>query len=217
MYHLIKRLVDIVFSLILIVLLFPIFIVIIIILKFSGDGEVFYLQERVGYKNKNFKIYKFATMIKNSPNLGSGDVTLRNDPRVTYIGKYLRKSKINELPQIINVLFGDITLVGPRPLMKPGFDRYALKFQKNIYNIKPGLTGIGSIIFRDEEKIMTDSNLPPHECYEKIILPYKGKLELWYQNKQNSLLDIQIIFMTVWIILFPKSKLYQRWFNDLPK
>ena len=151
MYHLIKRLVDIVFSLILIVLLFPIFIVIIIILKFSGDGEVFYLQERVGYKNKNFKIYKFATMIKNSPNLGSGDVTLRNDPRVTYIGKYLRKSKINELPQIINVLFGDITLVGPRPLMKPGFDRYALKFQKNIYNIKPGLTGIGSIVFRDEE------------------------------------------------------------------
>ena len=64
---------------------------------------------------------------------------------------------------------------------------------------------------------MTDSNLPPHECYEKIILPYKGKLELWYQNKQNLLLDIQIIFMTVWIIIFPKSKLYQRWFNDLPK
>ena len=113
-------------------------------------------------------IFKFATMMKNSPNIGSGDVTLRNDPRVTIIGKYLRESKLNEVPQLFNILIGDISIIGPRPLMREGFNRYSLKFQNSVYNVKPGLTGIGSIVFRDEEKIITDSNLTPHECYKKI-------------------------------------------------
>ena len=88
----------------------------------------------------------------------------------------------------LNILFGDISIVGPRPLMEEGFKRYSTYYQKNIYNIKPGLTGIGSIIFRDEEKIITESKLEPHECYKNHILPYKGELEMWYQNKNSCLL-----------------------------
>ena len=180
-----KRLFDIILSSIAIILILPLLILIVIILKSSGEGEVFYFQDRVGYKNKNFKIFKFATMIKNSPNIGNGDVTLRNDPRVTKVGKYLRKTKLNELPQLFNIFLGHISIVGPRPLMRAGFNRYSLNFQNSIYNVRPGLTGIGSIIFRDEERILTESKLSPHECYKRIILPYKGKLEIWYQKNMH--------------------------------
>ena len=162
-------------------------------------------------------IYKFATMIKNSPNIGNGDVTLRNDPRVTKAGKFLRESKLNELPQLFNIFMGDISVIGPRPLMTAGFNRYSLNFQNSVYNVKPGLTGIGSIVFRDEERILTESKLTPHECYKEIILPYKGELEIWYQTNCSLFLDLQLTFMTAWVIIFPTSKLYEKWFKDLPK
>ena len=217
MHLIFKRLIDIILSSIAIILLSPILLLIIITLKLTGEGEIFYLQERVGHKNKIFKIYKFATMVKNSPNIGSGDVTLRNDPRVTKVGKFLRLSKLNELPQIFNIFKGDISVIGPRPLMKAGFNRYSLNFQNSIYNIKPGLTGIGSIVFRDEEKILTESKLTPHECYKEIILPYKGELEMWYQNNYTLFLDFQLIFITAWAIISPETRLYEKWFKDLPK
>lgn len=217
MYLIFKRIFDIFLSSISIILLSPILCLITVILKITGEGEIFYLQERVGYKKKSFMIYKFATMLKNSPNMGNGDVTLRNDPRVTKVGKFLREFKLNELPQLFNIFMGDISIIGPRPLMRAGFNRYSLYFQNSIYNIKPGLTGIGSIVFRDEERILTESKLTPHECYKEIILPYKGKLEMWYQNNYSFFLDLQLIFMTAWVILFPNSKLYEKWFKDLPK
>ena len=217
MYLISKRIFDIILSSIAIILLSPILILIIVILKLTGEGEVFYLQERVGYKTKSFMIYKFATMIKNSPNIGAGDVTLRNDPRVTKVGKFLRESKLNELPQLFNIFMGDISVIGPRPLMRAGFNRYSLNFQNSVYNVRPGLTGIGSIVFRDEEKILTESELTPHECYKEIILPYKGELEIWYQTNCSLFLDLQLIFMTAWVILSPTSKLYEKWFKDLPK
>ena len=217
MYLIIKRIIDILLSITAIIIGSPILLIIILLLKLTGEGEVFYLQERVGYKNKIFSIYKFATMVKNSPNIGNGDVTLRNDPRVTNIGKYLRKTKLNEIPQLFNILNGDISIIGPRPLMKAGFDRYSLKFQDSVYNIKPGLTGIGSIVFRDEEKILTDSEMSPHECYRKIILPYKGELEIWYQDHCSLFLDFQLIFLTAWAIFSPKSLLHEKWYKDLPK
>ena len=154
MYNFFKRLLDITVSLISLIILLPIFIPIIIILKFSSEGEVFYFQERYGINNSKFQIWKFATMLKNSMNMGTGSITLQNDPRVTRIGTFLRKTKINELPQIINILKGDISLVGPRPLVKKTFSAYSEEIQSKIYNVKPGLTGIGSIIFRDEESII---------------------------------------------------------------
>lgn len=217
MYLILKRIFDVILSSIAILLLSPILILIIVILKLTGEGEIFYLQERVGYKTKSFMIYKFATMVKNSPNLGTGDVTLRNDPRVTKVGKFLRESKLNELPQLFNIFMGDISVIGPRPLMRAGFNRYSLNFQNSVYNVKPGLTGIGSIVFRDEESILTESELTPHECYKEIILPYKGELEMWYQTNCSLFLDLQLIFMTAWVILVPNSKVYEKWFKDLPK
>ena len=216
MYLYFKRFYDFTVSLIVLIILLPLFIPIVILLRITGEGEIFYKQDRVGYKNQIFKIWKFATMLKNSPNMGTGDVTLRNDPRVTFMGKFLRMTKINELPQILNILFGDMSLVGPRPLMKVGFDRYSEKYQQSVYNAKPGLTGIGSIIFRDEEKIMTDSDLPPHESYAREILPYKGALELWYQDHISFYTDFMIIFLTAWVIILPSSNLPQKVFKDLP-
>ncbi len=208
---------DIIVSLTTLIILLPVFIPIIIILRFSAEGEVFYFQERHGIHNSRFQIWKFATMLKNSMNMGSGSITLRDDPRVTKIGSFLRKTKINELPQIINILKGDISLVGPRPLVTKTFKSYSDKVQSKIYDVKPGLTGIGSIIFRDEESIISAIiDEDPHDFYKRVIAPYKGELEMWYQRKRSFFLDLQIIFLTAWIILFPKSRLYEKLFKDLP-
>jgi lipopolysaccharide/colanic/teichoic acid biosynthesis glycosyltransferase len=218
MYVFFKRLLDVFVSLTTLIILLPVFIPIIIILRFSAEGEIFYFQERIGINNSRFQIWKFATMLKNSMNMGTGSITLQNDPRVTKIGSFLRKTKINELPQIINILKGDISLVGPRPLVAKTFTAYNDEVKSKIYNVKPGLTGIGSIIFRDEESIIsavTDED--PHKFYKRVIAPYKGDLEMWYQQHNSFFLDLQLIFMTAWVILFPSSKLYEKWFKDLPK
>ena len=218
MYKFSKRLLDILISLLALIILSPLLLPIIIILRFSAEGYVFYFQNRIGKDRVNFKIIKFATMLKDSPNLGSGSITLTDDWRVTKPGKFLRKTKINELPQIINILKGDISLVGPRPLVTKTFNAYNEDVQSKIYNVKPGLTGIGSIIFRDEESIISAiKDKDPHEFYKKVIAPYKGELEIWYQNNRSFLLDLKLIFMTAWVILFPASKLYEKWFKDLPK
>ena len=218
MYKFLKRLLDLVLSLVSLIILLPVFIPIIIILKFTAEGEVFYFQDRIGLNNSRFQIWKFATMLKNSMDMGSGSITLQNDFRVTKIGVFLRKTKINELPQIINILKGDISLVGPRPLVTKTFTAYNEEVQSKIYNVKPGLTGIGSIIFRDEESIISAiKGEDPHEFYKRIIAPYKGELEMWYQSNNSFFLDLQLIFMTAWVILVPTSKLYEKWFKDLPK
>jgi lipopolysaccharide/colanic/teichoic acid biosynthesis glycosyltransferase len=214
MYKLIKRIIDILIATIALMLLSPILIPSIIILLFTGEHEVFYFQKRLGYKNRVFNICKFATMLKNSPNIGTGEITLRNDPRVTTFGKILRITKVNELPQIINVFNGDMSIVGPRPLMEVSFKQYPDEVQQKIYNCKPGMTGIGSLIFRDEEKIVSDAP-DPKAMYKNIYL-YKGKLELWYQGKASLYTDFIIIFLTAWSILFPKNNLTNKIFKDLP-
>jgi lipopolysaccharide/colanic/teichoic acid biosynthesis glycosyltransferase len=218
MYLLLKRLLDIAVSFLALVLLLPLFIPIIIALKLTAEGEVFYFQERIGLNNSRFQIWKFATMLKDSMNMGAGSITLQNDFRVTPFGKFLRKTKINELPQIINILKGDISLVGPRPLVTKTFLTYSLEIQEKIYKVKPGLTGIGSIIFRDEESIIsavTDEDF--HEFYKRVIAPYKGELEMWYQKHRSFSLDFKLIFLTAWVLLFKESRIYERLFKDLPK
>ena len=218
MYKFFKRSLDIVVSFVALVILLPFFIPIIIILRFTAEKEVFYFQERIGINNSKFQIFKFATMLKNSLNMGSGSITLQNDYRVTFIGKFLRKTKINELPQIINILKGDMSLVGPRPLVNKTFSAYSDDVQSNIYKVKPGITGIGSILFRDEEAIISAvSNEDPFEFYKRIIAPYKGEVEMWYQKNCSFYLDIQLILMTALVILFPKTTLYEKWFSNLPK
>lgn len=220
MYNILKRFFDILTSGIAVLILSPLLIPIIIGLKFTGEGYVFYKQERVGYKNKPFLIWKFATMLKNSSKMPGGIMTTKKDPRITPMGGFLRKSKINELPQLFNIFFGHMSVVGPRPVMKISFEAYPKEIQKVIYNVKPGLTGIGSIIFRDEEKLITDvknNGGDLWDFYKNTIYPFKGNLELWYQNNKSFSLDIKLIFLTAWVIFLPTSKLYEKWFRDLPK
>ena len=213
------RILDILLSLLALVLLLPLFMLIILILLLTGEHKVFYLQTRVGYKNKDFKIIKFATMLSNSANIGSGSLTLKNDPRVLPFGSFLRKTKINELPQILNIIIGDLAIVGPRPQMQVDFEKYSDEVQKKVYDVRPGLTGIGSIIFRDEESLISlaAENENPHEFYTRVIAPYKGELEMWYQENRSLVLDLRLILMTVWVIIFPETMLYEKWFGDAPK
>ncbi|WP_462222757.1 sugar transferase [Ferruginibacter sp.] len=215
MYLFFKRVFDIVTATIALLLLSPILIPSCIILLFTGEREVFYKQKRVGYKNKFFDIWKFATMLKNSPNIGTGEITLRNDPRVTGFGKLLRITKVNELPQIVNVFKGDMSIVGPRPLMDVSVKLYPEEIRNKIYNCKPGMTGIGSLIFRDEEKMISDA--PDPKAMYATIYPYKGALEMWYQKHASLYTDIMIIFLTAWSIIFPKNNLVNKIFKDLPQ
>ncbi|MDB4015009.1 sugar transferase [Flavobacteriaceae bacterium] len=213
------RIIDVLLSLLALLILLPLFIPIVIILLLTGEHKVFYLQTRVGYNNKNFKIIKFATMLSNSANMGSGSLTLKNDPRVLPFGTFLRKTKINELPQILNIIIGDLSIVGPRPQMQVDFEKYSDDVQVKIYNVRPGLTGIGSIIFRDEESLISlaAENENPHDFYKRVIAPYKGELEIWYHSNRSVFLDFQLIFMTAWAIVAPETRLYEKWFKDLPK
>ena len=215
MYLIIKRFFDFIFSLIALIILSPLLVPIIILLKLTGEHEVFYFQKRIGYKNREFNIWKFATMLRNSPNMGTGEITLRNDPRVTKMGKFLRITKINELPQIINVLKGDMSIVGARPLMKKSFDLYTDDVKAVVYNTPPGITGIGSIIFRDEEEIISESS-DIQDTYKQIF-EYKGRLEKWYQQHISFYTDFMIIFLTAWHILFSNSKLVHKIFPSLPQ
>ena len=217
MYIFLKRLFDLILSFIALFFLIPFFLIISIILFFTGEGEVFYLQERIGFKNKKFKIIKFATMIKNSPNIGTGSITLRDDPRVLPIGKILRKTKINELPQIFNVIIGNMSIVGPRPQMQTDLDKFPKAIKNKIYLSKPGITGVGSIIFRDEEKSISVVKGDKHKFYKNHIAPYKGQLEIWYLNNSSIIVDLIIVLITAWVIIFPNSNLIYKIFSNLPK
>jgi hypothetical protein len=155
-----KRTIDLILSSFVLIVLLPFLIPICIILLFTGENEVFYLQKRVGYKNSRFQIWKFATMLKNSSKMGTGSLTIRNDPRVLPIGGFLRKTKINELPQLLNVIIGNMSLVGPRPQMEVDFFKFPEKLRDDIYNAYPGITGIGSIVFSPlAQGLLTDRYL----------------------------------------------------------
>jgi lipopolysaccharide/colanic/teichoic acid biosynthesis glycosyltransferase len=220
MYKRVKRFFDVFFSGLAIVVMSPLIIPISLILKFTGEGYIFYRQERVGYKQGLFNIYKFATMLKNSPNMTGGLITIKKDPRLLPIGGFLRSSKINELPQLLNILFGHMSFVGPRPVMAKSFEAYPDEVKKVIYNVKPGLTGIGSIIFRDEERLITeikDKGGDVWDFYKNSIYPFKGQVEKWYQANQCFLTDFKVLIITAWVILFPKSEIVYRWFPTLQK
>lgn len=216
MYELLKRFFDVILALLGLVILSPLLIPVMIILRFTGEGEVFYLQKRIGYHNKPFNIIKFATMLKDSPNIGTGSITLRGDPRVLPFGRFLRKTKINELPQLINVLNGTMSLVGPRPQMQVDLDKFPSHLKDKVYLVKPGITGIGSIVFRDEEQWISAHKGDHHVFYREHIAPYKAELEMWYQKHASLLTDFLLLFATVWVVVFPSSKIIYRVFGDLP-
>lgn len=213
-----QRIFDILFSSVAILILSPLLLLITIILKFTGEGEIFYKQQRVGKGGKTFGVFKFATMVKNSSKMGTGFITTKNDPRVLPVGRILRKTKLNELPQVFNIFLGDMSVVGPRPQVPRHFDIYSNAVQAELKKVPPGLTGIGSIFFRDEERILErNKQMSYEECYSKVIAPYKGQLELWYIEHKSIGLYFILIFLTAWVVLFPHSKLHMRLFKTLPQ
>lgn len=211
-----ERFLDIVFSGLALLMLSPLLVPIVIILKCSGEGEVFFLQERIGKHGELFKLFKFATMLKNSPNLGTGTVTMRGDPRVLPVGKFLRKTKINELPQLLNIFVGDMSVIGPRPLTIQTFGSYSNITQDIIKEVRPGLSGVGSIIFREEEYIMHGATASV-DFYDNVIAPYKGALEEWFVSNKGLYVYFLAIFTTIWAIFFPKTKVAWKVFKGLPE
>lgn len=209
------RFFDILFSLAAIILLSPLLLLTMLILRFTGEGEVFYVQKRVGLGGKLFGIVKFATMMKNSEKMASGEVTIHNDPRVLPVGRFLRKSKINELPQLWNILTGDMSVIGPRPQTPRCFASFPDDKHDQITKIRPGLSGVGPILFRDEEAMSRDAEDPIYQ-YDNVIMPYKADVEIWYVEHRNLYFYFVAIFVTVWVVLFPKSRLPWTAFPDLP-
>ena len=210
------RFFDILFSLLVLLFLLPLFAPIVLILRFTGEREIFYRQVRLGQFGSTFDLLKFATMLKDSPTIGAGEITLKNDPRVLPFGRFLRKTKINELPQLFNILAGHISVVGPRPMVPNTFIKYSPEAQSELKKVRPGLTGIGSIIFRDEEKFL-EGKADPRKFYDDHIIPYKNKLELWYVKNNSITTYFKIILVTALVIIFDKSNIYERFFSKLPK
>ena len=199
------RFFDIVFSFIAVVILFPFMIPIMIGLKLTGEHDIFYKQMRVGKGGDEFALLKFATMLRDSPNLPGGLYTSKNDPRMLPMGKFLRKTKINELPQLLNILFGDMSVIGYRPLVKQDYVEYPESVRVQLAKSRPGLSGIGSIVFRDEEEIVQnyDTYEEKDHFYKSTIVPYKGELEVWYANRKSIVLYFRLIVMTVESVLIP--------------
>jgi lipopolysaccharide/colanic/teichoic acid biosynthesis glycosyltransferase len=211
-----QRLLDICLSFTALIVLAPFLLPVMIILRFTGEGEVFYIQQRAGYKGDEFGLFKFATMLIDSPNIGTGELTVRADPRVLPFGKFLRKTKLNELPQLWNIFIGDMSVVGPRPMVPNTYAKYPEATREKLNTIRPGLTGIGSIIFRDEESYLADCE-QPMEFYKDHIIPYKCDLEVWYVENNSLWLYIKAILVTVWVVIFPSSNIADKAFSGIPR
>ncbi len=212
-----KRKIDFIVSCLAILVLIPFMIPIIIILKLTGEHYIFYSQPRMGRNGTQFKIIKFSTMLKNSPNIGTGEISLKKDPRVFPFGRFLRKTKINEIPQLLNVLKGEMSIVGPRPLTPTHFSYYTLEQQAVIKQLTPGLTGVGAIIFREEKEIFANSKLDHEQTYRQMLSPYKATLEGWYSKNKSMWVDFKLIFLTIWVIIFTKSQLPYKILRGLPE
>lgn len=193
-----KRIFDITFSFIGIIIFSPIFIVISILIKLNSPGPIFYKGIRVEKNKKLFKMYKFRTMVVNADKIG-GSSTPEDDSRLTKIGKFLRKYKLDELPQLINVLKGEMSFVGPRPEILEEVKTYN-KEEEKILSIKPGITDYASLKFHNEGEILKGSK-NPHQTYQEKIRPEKHRLELKYVNHHSFLIDLIIIFKTIRQIL----------------
>jgi len=212
-----KRIFDIVISAIIITLFLPLGLLIAVILFFTGEGEVFYIQQRIGVDGKPFGLFKFVTMVKNSPNLGACDITIQDDPRVLPFGRILRKTKLNEFPQFINVLLGYMSIVGPRPLVENQFNMIPDNYKKKIIMLKPGITGIGSIVFRNEEKYLHSDVNDSNDFYKNEIVPFKASLECWYHDNSSIFVDTLIVIITAIMVVKPNLNLHNHCFSGLPK
>lgn len=189
-----KRLFDIISSGIGLILLSPVFLLLAIWIKLDSKGTVFYRQVRVGKNGRDFKIYKFRSMRLGSDKKGLITVGGR-DPRVTRSGYYIRKYKLDELPQLINVFIGDMSVVGPRPEVRKYVNLYTEE-QLKVLSVKPGITDVASIKYRNENELL-EKAADPDKMYIEVIMPDKLKYNLEYIKKQSFLYDIKLAFLTV--------------------
>lgn len=209
------RFFDILFSGLAIIVLLPFMIPIMIGLKLTGEHDIFYKQERIGKGGKPFGVLKFATMLRNSPNMAGGVLTQKNDPRILPMGKFLRKTKINELPQLVNIFIGQMSVIGPRPQAKRHYDLYSDDVKSAIDTVAPGLSGLGSVAFRDEEDMLNAVADRDH-FHDTVIAPYKGSLEVWFVEHRSVGVYFKLIWLTVLAVLKPSSKAWRTAFKDLP-
>lgn len=191
---LMKRLFDIVSSLLVLMVFSPLFLLISLLVLFSSPGGIFYLQKRVGRNGKEFSLLKFRTMYSGSDKRGLLTVGMR-DSRITPIGYVLRKYKLDELPQLINIIKGDMSVVGPRPEVKKYVDLYNDE-QRKVLQVRPGLTDLASLQYIDENKVLAQYE-DPEKAYIEIVMPHKLSLNLEYIRKQSLLFDLQIILKTI--------------------
>jgi lipopolysaccharide/colanic/teichoic acid biosynthesis glycosyltransferase len=190
-----KRMLDIAGAGLGLVLLSPLFAVIAILIKLESRGPVFFRQQRVGLHGREFSITKFRSMRAIQVNLAP-EITVKGDGRITRIGSFLRKHKIDELPQLFNVLGGSMSLVGPRPEVSRYFRLYTTEQQRIISSVKPGMTDYAAIVLKDEETLLA-SHPDPQQAYIEILMPQKFALYQKYIDEQNLALDLKLIWQTV--------------------
>lgn len=189
-----KRIFDIVASLLILLVLSPLLLLVALAVKLDSKGPVFYLQSRVGRYNRDFKIFKFRTMVQDADRIGP-PLTVGSDPRVTRVGKLIRKFRLDEFSQLLNVLGGSMSLVGPRPEVRRYVDEYRPEYMATLL-IRPGITAPSSIAFRDEDKLLTSGG-DPEKIYVEKILPPKMELNLKYMDRISVPRDVKIMFQTV--------------------
>jgi lipopolysaccharide/colanic/teichoic acid biosynthesis glycosyltransferase len=211
----ITRVFDILISLLAMMIFGPFLLIVMLVLCCSGEGVVFYRQIRVGRAGQEFYLLKFATMLKNSSAIGSGELTLPKDSRVLPVGRILRKTKLNELPQLWNILMGDLSLIGPRPQTRRYYNCYKAEDRIWIDKVRPGLSGVGSILFRDEETLLSHVE-EPVIFDEQVIMPYKGEVEHWYVLNQSVFLYFELIFITMLVVLIPRVRMNRHLMKNLP-
>ena len=204
LYRLVKRTMDIVLSGAAIVVLSPLLIGTAIVLKLTGEHLVVHRQRRIGLDYRPFAVYKFVTMRSDSERFGT--ITRKNDSRVLPVGRVLRKAKINELPQLFNILFGDMSIVGPRPLVASEVAMYPAEIRPLVYAAnRPGLSGLGSLFFRDEDELIAATGKQAAQAYREDIMPIKGALELWYRRHKSLWVDAKIVVLTIWVVVHSPS------------
>jgi lipopolysaccharide/colanic/teichoic acid biosynthesis glycosyltransferase len=201
-----KRIFDIVFSLSVLLALSPLLILVSLLIKVGDGGSLFYRGARTGRYGRPFRIFKFRTMVPNAEAIG-GASTADEDPRITRIGRALRRYKLDELPQFINVLTGEMSVVGPRPEVQYYTDMYT-ETERTILTVRPGITDWASIWNSDEGAVLAGA-ADPEKAYQELIRPTKIRLQLKYVRERSFFTDLKIIFLTVLAILKPESKAVQ--------
>ncbi|SHK15831.1 Sugar transferase involved in LPS biosynthesis (colanic, teichoic acid) [Clostridium cavendishii DSM 21758] len=189
-----KRIFDFIFSILGLIIVSPMFLIIAILIKIDSNGDVFFKQLRVGQFSKPFYIYKFRTMVNDAERLGK-QITVGNDSRITKVGAFLRKYKLDELPQLINVFKGEMSFVGPRPEV-PRYVKMYDKEQRQVLLVKPGITDLASLEYKEENEILGNVE-NPEKYYIECIMPHKLNLNMQYINKANLISDIKIILKTI--------------------